>query len=113
MIKNSTTSEEIRQIWAKSGYTYNELSVITGISENTLASWITTNEKRQKNPPPYIVDYVRMKVDLSKVKNNADVIRRLSDKELAEFIIDILEKGIEGTAYDFVKGTNLLRKYKV
>lgn len=107
-----TLNEQIRQIWAKSGYTYKELSEITKIPENTLASWITTNENRKRVPPLYVVDYIKGCVRQSVIVNNADAIRRLSDKQMQDFLEEVSNKGIEDVK-GFLKDNTLKEKYKL
>lgn len=52
-------SEKVRQLYIMSGLTYEELSKLTGIRQNTLACWITG----RRNPPDYVVDLIRAKIN--------------------------------------------------
>ncbi len=64
--------EKVRQIYIMSGLTYEKLSKLTGISQNTLACWITG----RRNPPDYVVDLIRAKIKQHKqtetVKDKGD-----------------------------------------
>ena len=52
-------SSKVKQIYEMSGLTYEQLSGLTRISENTLACWITG----RRNPPDYVVSYLLQKVE--------------------------------------------------
>jgi DNA-binding transcriptional regulator YiaG len=62
---------EIREIYLKSGLTYDEIAEITGIKRNTVASWIMG----RRTPPEYIVAFVKEKVE--KTLENKKQIRKL------------------------------------
>ena len=57
--RNVGNAMKVRILWAKSGLTYEQLARLTGIKINTLANWIT----ERKNPPDYVVEFIRMKIN--------------------------------------------------
>lgn len=113
---------EVRKLYEQSRMTYEELSQLTGIKVTTIASWFT--EKNPKSPLPCVIRYVRMCLDeyFFVNQNGGDVIRHLSNEQLAEFLTEFCSailnsKGnIEETipAYanptELVEGTELLKK---
>jgi len=107
---NQTSSEMIREIWASSGLSYCELSKIVGIAENTLACWISG----RRNPPHYVVEYVKMKLALSSLNTNEDIIRNLSKNDLADLLELVSTNGFgKRTALEFLEGTDLRERYRV
>ena len=59
--KQNSNSFIIREAYLRSGYSYRELSAITGVKYETLASWLMG----RRNPPDYAVETI-----LSKIKAN-------------------------------------------
>ena len=102
-----TASEEIREIWASSGMTYKEISKITGIKENSLACWITG----RRNPPEYVVEYLRLKLKTAVIKNNADYIRQLNNNDLANLLELVRSFGFgDKTASQFLEDADLIER---
>lgn len=109
-MSNQTSSEMIREIWASSGMSYCELSKLTNITENTLACWISG----RRNPPLYVVDYVKMKLALASTNTNESIIRNLSTDDLADLLEFVSNNGFgKRTAYEFLEGTDLKERYRV
>lgn len=108
---NKTTGERIRKLWEQSGYTYKELSELTGITENTLANWITENKERRRNPPEYVYKYIKMKIKEKQIKTNGDVIRRMTDKELIMFLTVLNELVEDRDMRQFVCDNDMIKGY--
>lgn len=67
--KNIEAAKRIRELWEDvkktHGVTYDQLAKITGVSRNTLASWISL----KRCPPDYVVNLIEIKLKEFKEKN--------------------------------------------
>lgn len=57
-------SQKIRTLYKESNFTYKELSEITGVKYQTIASWIMG----RRNPPDYVYDIIETKILQAKKK---------------------------------------------
>lgn len=76
-----TNAEKVRELYKRSGLTYDELSAVTGINRNTLAQWISL----KKSPPDYVVELIRIK--LNEYKDAQRVIERIKEHKVEQAVV--------------------------
>lgn len=115
---------EVRKLYEQSRMSYTELSRLTGIKLDTIASWFTT--KKPKAPLASAVKYIRMCLEeyFFVNQNGGDVIRHLGNEQLGDFLNDFCANALNSSQTDtngeaatsneyitnLVEGTELLKK---